>query len=189
MIVAVGSTNEAKVLAVKEILMDSPEFSNTKVMSIAAHSDVADQPLSLHETIQGAKNRARNAFHQCVSCKFSFGIESGLMEAPEVTTGFLHTSACSIYDGENSFIGLATCFELPPQILELILEKKLDLTQACLASGISHNAKIGSTEGLIGVLTRGKIDRKEYSKQCIRAALLQLENSKWYAQKQLHSFN
>ena len=79
--------------------------------------------------------------------------------------------------------------ELPPQILELILSKKMNLSQACLHSGISNNAKIGSTEGLIGVLTRGRVDRKEYSKQCISTAILQLENAEWYVQKQTPSIS
>lgn len=184
MLVAVGSTNEAKVLAVKEIIVSSPQFSKVQVHSIPTHSDVADQPISLQETIRGAKNRAKNAFNKSGECIYSFGIESGLMEAPEVSTGFLHISVCSIYDGENYYTGLSTGFELPPQILELILVKKMDLTQACLYLGISSNEKIGSEEGLIGILTNGKVDRKEYSKQCITTALLQLENAKWYVRNQ-----
>lgn len=74
----------------------------------------------------------------------------------------------------------STGFEIPLKLLELILEKKMDLSQACLHSGISSNVKIGSTEGLIGILTKGRVDRKEYSKQCVMAAVLQLQNSDWY---------
>jgi len=180
MIIAVGSTNKAKVLAVKEVLLDSVYFSKVKVIEFSVSSDVSDQPISLQETIQGAKNRAKNAFEKC-DCKYSFGIESGLMEASGTASGYLHVSACCIYDGINYHTGLSTGFEIPPQILELILNKKMDLSQACLHSGISSNTKIGSTEGLIGVLTKGKIDRKEYSKQCVIAAVLQLENYEWYA--------
>ena len=179
MIIAVGSTNEAKILAVKEVLQGSACFPNVDVVGLAAGSDVSDQPISLQETIQGAKNRARNAFNQC-SCKYSFGIESGLMVAAETSSGYLHVSACCIYDGRNYYTGLSTGFEIPLQILELILNKKMDLSQACLHSGISTNTKIGSTEGLVGILTQGRIDRKEYSKQCVMAAVLQLENNDWY---------
>lgn len=187
MIVAVGSTNEAKVLAVKESLSASPRFSNAKIVSLSASSDVSSQPLSLQETILGAKNRAKNAFNNCEGCAYSFGIESGLMESPEVATGYLHTCAGCIYDGTRYYIGLSTGFEVPPQILTLLLENKMDLSQACLESGISHNSNIGSTEGLIGVLTKGKIDRKEYSRQCILTALLQLENAEWYIIEQTAS--
>lgn len=179
MVIAVGSTNKAKVLAVKEVLLDSTHFSSIKVVECSVGSDVSDQPISLQETIQGAKNRAKNAFEKC-DCKYSFGIESGLMEALETLSGYLHVSVCCIYDGNNYFTGLSTGFEIPPQILKLILDEKMDLSQACLHSGISNNTEIGSTEGLIGVLSKGKIDRKEYSKQCVIAALLQLENYKWY---------
>lgn len=179
MIIAVGSTNQAKVLAVKEVLLDSVRFSKAQVIECSVGSDISDQPISLQETIQGAKNRAKNAFEKC-DCKYSFGIESGLMEALGTYSGYLHVSVCCIYDGINYHTGLSTGFEVPPQILELILNKKTELSQACLLSGISNNKKIGSTEGLIGVLTKGKIDRKEYSKQCVIAAVLQLENDGWY---------
>jgi|SRR5579872_1039434 len=180
MMIAVGSTNEAKVLAVKEIIKGSSDFSHAEVRSFSTHSDVSDQPRSLQETIQGAKNRARNAFEQCQACNYGFGIESGLMESQDVSTKYLHVSVCSIYDGVNYYTGLSTGFEIPPQILKLILNENMDLTQACLHSGISSNPKLGSMEGLIGILTRGRVNRKEYSKQCIAAALLQLENAHWY---------
>ena len=85
MVIAVGSTNEAKILAVKEVLQGSAHFPNVDVVGLAAGSDVSDQPISLQETIQGAKNRARNAFNQC-ACKYSFGIESGLMIAEETSS-------------------------------------------------------------------------------------------------------
>lgn len=177
MVIAIGSTNEAKVLAVKEVLLDSLRFFHSKVICLTVPSAVSDPPISLQETIQGAKNRAKNVFAQC-DCKYSFGIESGLMEATETFSGYLHVSICCIYDGTNYYTGLSTGLEVPPQILELVLSKKMNLGQACIHSGMSRN--IGSTEGLIGILTKGKINRKEYSKQCVKAAILQLENGEWY---------
>ncbi len=125
MIIAVGSTNQAKVLAVKEVLLDSSYFSTFKVGECQVGSDVSDQPITLEETIQGAKNRARNAFEKCY-CKYSFGIESAPIEALETFSGYLHVSVCCIYDGNIYYTGLSTGFEIPPQILNLILHKKLD---------------------------------------------------------------
>lgn len=180
--IAVGSTNEAKVLAVKEVLMDSARFAKCEVIQFEVSSDVSDQPISLQETIQGAETRAKHAFNLC-DCIYSFGIESGLMEASGTSSGYLHVSVCCIYDGVNTYTGLSTGFEIPQKLLELILNKKMDLTQACLHSGLSSNTKIGSTEGLVGVLTKGKVDRKEYSKQCVSSAMIQLENKEWYQPK------
>lgn len=178
--IAVGSTNEAKIRAVKEVISQSPRFSEMAIEAISAPSHVSEQPLSLQETIRGSQNRAKQAYDGCQACKYSFGIESGLMEASHTKTGFLHVTVCSIYDGARYHTGLSIGFELPPRILNLVLNQKMDLTQACLHSGISQNSKIGSTEGLIGVLTKGQIDRKEYSKQSVQAAFLQLENAEWY---------
>lgn len=180
MIIAVGSTNAAKVLAVKEVLQDTTHFSKAIVRDFDVNSDVSTQPMSLQETILGAKNRAKHAFNMC-DCQYSFGIESGLMQASETLSGYLHLSACCIYDGINYYTGLSTAFEIPPKILKLVVNEKMDLAKACLHSGITNNTKIGSTEGLIGILTKGKVDRKEFSKQCIRSAVLQLENHEWYA--------
>ncbi len=183
MIIAVGSTNEAKVLAVREAINSSSLFSNPQLIPLSTSSEVSDQPLSLQETIQGAQNRAKSAFNQCQNCRYSFGIESGLMEASNATSGYLHVSVCCLYDGINRYTGLSTGFEIPPQILGFILDQKMDLAQACLQSGISSNTKIGSMEGLVGILTRGRVDRKEYSKQCVMMALVQLENAEWYIPK------
>lgn len=183
MIITVGSTNPAKVLAVRGCLEDTSHFLYAKVISLAVDSDVSEQPISLRETIQGAKNRAKNAFNQCC-CNYSIGIEAGLMETAEAASGYLHVTACCIYDGTKHYTGLSTAFEIPSCILDLILNQNMDMTQACLQSGISNNAKIGSTEGLIGILTKGKMDRKEFSKQAVMATIVQLENIDWYVPNQ-----
>jgi len=157
--------------------------SLVKIHSFSVPSEVGDQPLSLGETILGAKNRARNAY-ACGPCRYSFGVESGLMEAMGSQTGFLEATICCIYDGKNYHIGISSGFEVPPQILDLVLNQKLDLGQACYQSGFTTNAKLGAAEGIVGMLTKGRVDRKLYTKQAITMALVQLENSKWYSTAQ-----
>jgi inosine/xanthosine triphosphatase len=184
MLIAIGTTNTAKVQALEEVLKGYSIFENTvQIIPFSVPSGVSDQPLSLQETIEGAKNRAKNSFIGCDSCSYGFGIESGLLEAPGTRTGFLHVSVCSIYNGKDHYVGLSTGFEVPPAILSLVTDKKMDLSQACLETGISTNTSIGSQEGLVGILTNGRVDRKEYSKQAIRSALVQLEYAEWYTQK------
>lgn len=183
MIIAVGSTNSVKVQAVEELLKEYPTLAAAEVISIAVPSEVADQPLSLEEIIRGAKNRAKNAFVACGTCDYSFGIESGLFEAAGSQTGFLEACICCIFTGADYYIGLSCGFEVPPKILEYVLDKKMDLAGACYHSGITTNPKLGAAEGLIGVLSKGRITRKEYTKQCVVTALLQLENAELYAQK------
>ena len=115
-----------------------------------------------------------------LECTYAFGIESGLFEAPGAQTGFLESSICCIYDGKNYILGLSCGFEVPPPILERVLQENMDLGQACYHSGITTNTNLGSAEGLIGILTKGRISRKEYTKQCVITALIQLENAHWY---------
>ena len=180
MIVAIGSTNLIKVEAVKECIQGYQILAGAKIFSFASPSEVSNQPLNLEETIQGAKNRARNAFLACENCNYSFGIEGGIFEAPGTQTGYLEASVCCIFDGTNYHIGLSSGFEVPPKILSLVLEEKMELGQACFESGISTNPKIGAAEGIISILTNGRLNRKEYTKQSITSAMIQLEHASWY---------
>lgn len=176
MIIAIGSTNPIKVNAVKEVLLDYTLFEGVEILSIEADSNVSDQPLSLEEIIQGAKNRAKQAFHQSTA-SYSFGIESGLMEAKGTQSGFLETCICCIYDGNAYSIGMSCGYEIPPEILSIVIDQKKNLGQACFESGVTTNKKLGASEGLVGILTKGRINRKQYTKQCVITALAQIENA------------
>ncbi len=177
MVISIGSINKVKVEAVTELLKEYPHLAALKIVARSASSDVSEQPFTLEETIQGAKNRACNAFEDC---KLSVGIEGGIFAAPGTRTGYLHITACSIYDGKDHYIGISSGFEVPPKILHLMDGGKVDMSQACLHSGITANAKLGAAEGLIGILSLGRIDRKAYTKESLRMALVQLENHSWF---------
>ncbi len=181
MFIAIGTKNKAKIQALQQALEEIQCFDDFEILSFSVSSGVADQPLSLEETILGAKNRARASFLQSPSApKHGFGIESGLIEAPGTRTGFLNICVCCAYNGQEYYTGFSTGFEVPFPILRRVVEDKLDLSQACIASGISSNEKIGEEEGLVGILTRGKVNRLEYTKESIHAALVQVVNHAWY---------
>lgn len=181
MLIAIGTKNQAKIQALQETLEEIRCFDSFEILSFSVSSGVSDQPLSLEETITGAKNRARASFLLPDSAPhYGFGIESGLIQAPGTRTGFLNLCVCCIYNGKNYNTGFSTGFEVPFPILQRVIEEKLDLSQACIASGISANKKLGEEEGLIGILTKGKINRQEYTKQCIHTALVQIVNHSWY---------
>jgi inosine/xanthosine triphosphatase len=181
MTLAIGSTNQNKIGALEEVIQEYPDFAGSTVIACQVSSGVSDQPLSLEETIRGAKNRAKNAFMVSGACKYAFGVESGLFEAPGTQSGYLEACICAIYNGVDYSIGLSCGFEVPRQALRLVLQQKMDLNQACHNSGISSDPKLGSSEGLVGMLTKGRINRKKYTKLSIMTALIQLENSHLYA--------
>lgn len=173
LIFCVGSENKAKVDAVAEILSEYLHLAHAKVKRTRTHSGVSDQPKTLDETVEGAMNRARAAFFDC---DYSVGIESGLMPVSNTKSGYLDVCAAAIYDGVEFHLGLSSAWEFPDkEIIRSMIDEGLDMSQAINKAGLTKNPAIGSEEGAIGIMTKGRIDRKEYTKQALRMALIHLE--------------
>lgn len=172
--IKVGSVKKPKVEAVEEILKDYPHLAAAEVIGIETKSGVADQPKSLEEVVAGAKNRAQNVFGDC---DYSIGLESGLMAVPGTKSGYMDVTVCAIYDGREFHLGLSPAWEFPnTEIMKTILEEGLDMSQAINKHSLTNNPAIGSEEGAIGILTKGRLTRKEYTKQALRTALIHLDN-------------
>lgn len=171
--IIIGTTNRAKIEAVEEIVKDYPHLAEAEVSGVSVESGVSDQPMSLDETITGAMNRARAAF---VGCDYSIGLESGLMPVPYTKGGYMDFSACAIFDGQEFHLGLSSAWEFPDKrVTDLIVKNGLDMSQAINKAGMTNDPKIGAGEGAIGILTKGRMTRKEYTKQSLRTALIHLE--------------
>jgi inosine/xanthosine triphosphatase len=173
----IGTKNKIKIEAVSELIKDYPEFKDAEVFAKEVNSEVSHQPKSLEETVDGAIKRAKNAFGEC---DFSIGLESGLIKVPETKTGYMDTTACAIYDGKKFHLGLSSCFEYPVELTKYVLEKNIELSYAFRDLGFTDKEKIGEEEGIIGVLTKGKYNRKKYTQEAIRMALVHLENKNLY---------
>jgi len=175
-IIHVGSKNQTKVDAVKNIFMGSNLFDEIEVR--AADADVTEfgHPKTMAETISGAKNRAVAVFE---GSNFSVGIESGLIEAPGSNTGYFEAAICAIYNGKTHAIGMSPAHEWPHEVIKLILSG-LDGSQAFKQAGLTNHDKIGSANGSIYTLTDGKMNRTQQNEQAVMMALVQLENSEYY---------
>lgn len=170
--IKVASLNPQKIQAVKETILDYEILKEAEIEGVNVSSGVSDQPKSLEETVKGAINRAKNAF---IDCDYSFGIESGLLEVPMTKSGHVDICICAIYDGNEAHIGGSSVFEIPKKIMELIHDGK-NMQDACFESGLTENKNLGSAEGMIGILTKGRVNRLSYTKQAIISALIHLEN-------------
>lgn len=171
--IKVGSRNKVKIEAVAEILRDYPHLKNNKIEGVETLSGVSDQPKSLEEVVTGAINRAKNSFRDC---NYSIGLESGLMQVPLSKSGYMDLCACVIYDGKECHLGLSSAWEFPdPSINNLIINEGLNMSQVINKVGMTKNPQIGSEEGAIGILTRNRLTRKEYTKEALRTALIHLE--------------
>jgi inosine/xanthosine triphosphatase len=172
--IIVASTNPQKIKAVSDLISQYNFLAEASVEGVNINSGVSDQPKSLEETIQGAINRAKSAFN---NADYSFGIESGLMQVLHTKSGIMDVCVCAIFDGKNIHLGLSSAFEPPKKIVDLMHNKGMNMSDACVEIGLTDNPKLGSSEGLIGILTRGRMNRLAYTTQAVMTALIHLENT------------
>lgn len=174
--VNVGSKNPTKIEGVKNLIVGHPLFKNADVSGVDVQIEEFGHPKTLEETIQGAKARA----YACLlDGNYGFGIESGLMSVPETKSGFMETTVCAIYDGKNYHLGIGPAFEWPKEMVDLILSG-LDGSQAFKQLGLTTDEKVGTQNGGIHVLTKGKINRTKLNELAVMMALIHLENTEFY---------
>lgn len=171
--ILVASKNPQKIAAVEEILQDYPHLKDAAVETIDVTTTIQAQPTSLEEIVEGAIQRARNSFGEC---DYSIGLESGLMQVSQTKSGYMDIGACAIYDGTNIHLGLSAAFEAPdPSIFRMVIEEGIELSEATKRVGLTTHEKVGSAEGIVGILTKGRMNRKEQVKQSLRTALIHLD--------------
>lgn len=175
--VGVGSKNKTKVDAIAEILRDYPMFTGAEVLGMEVHIEEFGHPKSLEETIDGAIDRAKQAQ---VGNDYGFGIESGLMKVPKTKTGYMEVAVCAIFDGKQVHMGFTPAFEWPKKVLDGILNKGLDGSQAMKAAGLTFHEKLGEQNGFVGLFAKNRMDRKAYNKAGVMMALMHLENPEHY---------
>jgi len=160
--VAVGSGNPVKLKAVEEVFRNF--FGDVKVIGVRVESGVSSQPVN-EEVIKGAIQRAKLAIKKC-EADFGVGIESGIIRFGEK---FYNLNFIAIIDRSgNLFTGISGGFELQDEIVEE-LNKGKELSD--IVEEITGLSNIRHNKGLIGILTDGKIDRKELIKQGVFMAL------------------
>lgn len=177
--VGVGTQNKSKIAAVTEAFSNYDEYKKAKIVSCNVDSGVSNQPIGLEETIRGAKNRARAVYEQ-LDVDFGIGLESGIFLVPYTKSDYMDTTACVIYDGKEFHLGLSSCFEYPKKMIERIFSEKKEITDLALDLGFAKERKFREEGGMIGILTRGVIDRKKYSAQAVHMAIIHLINKDYY---------
>ena len=95
-------------------------------------------------------------------------------------SGYLDTCVCAIFDGREFHLGLSSCFEYPTSIVKEVLKRGLTVSEAAKKLGFSQKKDLGAQEGMIGILTKGRLNRSEYTYQAILTAMIHLENKEFY---------
>ncbi len=174
--VRLGTLNPIKRSALHTVLLDTPALARAKLEARSVSSGVSDQPKTLEETFTGAEQRARAAFgpEADQGGVLAVGIEDGLFPNPRVAARYLNVCVTCIFDGEALHFGTSSAFEYPPEVTRLVFEEQLNISEAMNASGYTQNPNLGSDIGAIGVLSKGRMVRLDYTQQAIRAALIKL---------------
>lgn len=175
----VGSKNKTKIAAVHDVVVLYPHlFPSPEVIGIDVQVELFGHPKNLQETVDGAIERARQAF---TDCTYSIGLEGGLLEVPHSISGYMETGACAIFDGSNVVLGLAPSFEWPKNVTEMILKGEADASAAFKKLGLTEHEKLGAMDGgIIGMLTDGRMSREDFSKYSIMMAIILLEKAQFY---------
>jgi inosine/xanthosine triphosphatase len=177
--IAAGTMNKGKLQAVVKACEEYPMLNGAEVCGVEVESGVGNQPIGLEETIEGAKNRAKAA-KESGEYDLGIGLESGIFAVPHTKSDYMDTTACAIYDGKNFHLGLSSCFEYPPLMIKKVLEEKKEITDAALEMGFAKERGFREGIGMVGVLTKSRISRMDYSYQAVQMALIHLENSEHY---------
>lgn len=166
----VASLNKNKINAVRQV------FYLHQVKGISGRSGVKEQPLNLDEIIRGAISRARSVFQS--DCEYSIGIEDGISQVSGTISGYMNFCCCAIYDGNRIYLGLGPAFEYPPRCTVQVINNGITISEAFVS--LTDNPDIGYEEGIIGWLTKGKINRTDYTRHAVEMAKIQIDNIDLY---------
>lgn len=172
MLVAVGTTNPAKIEAVRAAVQRV--WKNVEVRSVFANSKVSLQPRSDEEAIRGAINRAKNALKK-LNADFGFGLEGTVVETKH---GMFLCGWVAAVD-KSGRLGLACTskIELPERVAEEI-RKGRELGPVMDEIVGENNTK--KKQGAVGILTNNLVVRSKVFEQAVLLALAKFVNPKYY---------
>ena len=185
--IAVGSRNAPKVDAVREAF--EAYGPGARVVGVAVESGVPEQPLGWQEIIAGAMNRAERAFG-AMACDLGVGYEDGLVEVPGTATGHVNFGCCAIFDGARHALGFSAGFEYPLLCTEAAVGRRIpvgDTFDDVFARGAGGEAGRETAEpssltvGNVGRLTDERLVRRDYTRQAVLCALIQLRHPTLYS--------
>jgi len=174
--VVVGSKNPVKLNATKNVL--ERIYDDLTVSSVNADSEVPDQPFGLDQTVDGAVNRAKNAYSD--EYDLSVGIESGLIEVPKTLTGFIDIQWCAIFDGRNITIGASSGFEYPPSVIKQVLA---GVEVGDVMDQVTGVDDLGQKKGAVSHLSHGMLNRTQNTEECVLTAMIPRMNRETYFTK------
>ncbi len=170
--IAVGSTNAAKVEAVRQII--ERLWPEATIQPIAVTSGVSVMPMTDEETRRGALIRARAAL-DATQADLSVGLEGGVTRLPE---GWFVCGWVAILDRKGRIgLGATGRFPLPPPLARAI-EAGEELGPATDRLAGQPDTRQGP--GTVGILTDGLVTRAQAFAMGVAYALTPFLHPDWY---------
>lgn len=174
--IVVGSTNEPKKNAVKNVFTSAFPDQEIIVETVSTDSGVSAHPVSGEEAITGALNRARRAKEAIASADYYVGIEGGLLTVLERTW---EVGWVVIIDASGkTATGLSSGMELNGKMLHSILNGT-ELNKVLESDFDIRSA--GSTTGIYGLATNDLVTRQAAYEQGIAFALAAFLHPEFYS--------
>ena len=187
--IAVGSTNEVKIRAVRNAFQQVFPTSILIVRGYSALSGVDSQPLGDEMTMKGARNRAIAAeadFRRdmCQAADFVVGIEGGVGESTgireKMSKGadplecFAYVAILHGASDTNLWSWARTAsFPLPPGLTK---EIRSGSELGTAVDKLYHRENTKYKEGVVGILSKGLLDRSKYYEHALLLALVPFLN-------------
>ena len=169
--ITVASQNPVKLKAAQAAFQQMFPAQSFIVDGVSVPTGVPDQPTSVSETIEGARNRAKNARAAKPESDFWVGIEGGIEDSPLGMTCFARVHVLG-RDGLTG-LGQTAVFYLPREVAELV-RGGLELGHADDRVFGRDNSK--QANGAIGLLTDDLVDREAYYTHAVIMALVPFKN-------------
>lgn len=164
--IVVASHNPVKIEAVRNAFRKMFPDKNFQVESFSVKSGVGDQPLSDHDTLKGALNRAKAVAAKNPQADYCLGIEGGVEDTADGMSAFAWIVVIS---PDRIGRGRTGTFFIPEKVASLVREGK-ELGDANDIFFSRKNSKQGS--GAIGLLTGNIVDRTQLYEHGILMALV-----------------
>ena len=169
---AVGTTRAPKVDGIKaglEICAThyAPLAGEKTFICEKTESGVSDMPLSIEETMQGAKNRANSLLAQGVDADYYVGIEGGVSRFGDKAYLF-GTVYVQNREGEGHF-GISPMIEVPSSIDHMLYVEGKELGP--VMAKLSGKVDIRSENGSMGAWSEDMFTRKDEFEVAMKAAM------------------
>lgn len=168
--IAIWTTRTPKVEGVKQGILECPYFENKNNIEYILEkvpSDISDMPLSIEETMQGAKNRAKNLVKLGIDADFYIGIEWGVNVVWEKSY-LWWVMYIENKDNEGHF-GFSPFMEIPKEVHRLLFEEWKELGP--IMWELSGKTDIRSENGSMWAWSEDMLTRKDEFSAAFKAAI------------------